>query len=164
MSRNNCRTFLGHRGIISTDLIGSLVQRVRDLIVSGPTYRRHRRGWEAREWVWVLPASLAYAPSLPEIACAASLAHHGLLGSISEVWLKDVNLTSVPAQHLASLASYVTKCVTIENVSGCDLVTILDSLNCQVLRSSILIITIKSYFQSVLISTSRFIAFWHLSS
>ena len=96
------------RGIINTDLIGSLAERVRGVIVSGP--------------------------SLPEITCAASLAHHGLLGSVSEVMLRDVDLSSVPTRHQASLASCVKTSVSIENVSGCDLVAILDSLNCQALR------------------------------
>ena len=64
---------------------------------------------------------------LPEITCAASLVHHKLLGSVEEMWLCDVDLTSVPAEHLASLVSSVTECVAIWNVSGCDLVTILDT-------------------------------------
>ena len=46
--------------------------------------------------------------NLPEITCAASLAHHGLLGSVEEMSLCDVDLTSVPAEHLASLFSSVT--------------------------------------------------------
>ena len=39
---------------------------------------------------------------------------------------EDVDLTSVPAEHLASLASCVTRRVIITDVSGCGLVTILD--------------------------------------
>ena len=70
---------------------------------------------------------------LPEIICAASLAHHRLLGSVKDMSLDDVDLTSVPAEHLASLASSVTGRVYIENVSGCDLVTILDSVKSRVL-------------------------------
>ena len=42
--------------------------------------------------------------------------------------LCHVDLTSVPAEHLASLASCVMWAVTIKNVSGGDLVTILDSV------------------------------------
>ena len=38
------------------------------------------------------------------------------------------DLTSVPAEHLASLTSSVTWHVGIDNVSVCDLVTILDSV------------------------------------
>ena len=68
------------------------------------------------------------------IPCAASLAYHGLLGSVKEMVLFDVELTSVPAEQLVSLASSVTDCVNIRNVSGCGLVTILDSLKIQVLR------------------------------
>ena len=61
------------------------------------------------------------------IPCAASLAQHGLLGSVKKgMTLLDVDLTSVPAEHLASLVSSVTGSVAIWNVSG--LVTILDSV------------------------------------
>merc|ERR1712137_1081359 len=42
--------------------------------------------------------------------------------------LIDVDLSSVPAEHLASLTSRVTGSAHICNVSGCDLVTILDSV------------------------------------
>ena len=70
------------------------------------------------------------------ITCAASLAHHGLLGSVKEMVLRNVDLTSVPAEHLASLVSSVTGRVTIENVSGCDLITILDSVKSRVLNIS----------------------------
>ena len=69
--------------------------------------------------------------NLPEITCAASLAHHGLLGSVEEMSLWDVDLTSVPAEHLASLFSSVTMGVDISNVSG--LVNILDSVKSKVL-------------------------------
>ena len=50
--------------------------------------------------------------------------------------LRDVNLTSVPAEHLASLASSVTGTVDITNVSGCNLVTILDSVKSRALSIS----------------------------
>ena len=64
----------------------------------------------------------------PEITTAASLAHHGMLGSVQSMRLSDVDLSSVPAEHLASLASCVTRSVSICNVSNCDLVSILDSV------------------------------------
>ena len=66
--------------------------------------------------------------NLPVITCAARLAHHGYLGSVNRMTLSNINLTSVPAEHLASLASSATGWVDIHNVSGCDLVTILDSV------------------------------------
>ena len=56
-----------------------------------------------KKWV-----SLFYTPSLLEIVTAASLAHHRLLGSVWRIVLHDVDLASVPAQHLAALASCVT--------------------------------------------------------
>ena len=69
-----------------------------------------------------------YPSSLPGITCAASLAHHRLLGLVRVMYLWDVDLTSVPAEHLASLASSVRRRVDIVNVRGCGLVTILDSV------------------------------------
>ena len=70
------------------------------------------------------------------ITRAASLAHQGLLGSVTSVSLCDVYPTSLPAEHLASLVSSVTRILLIENVSGCDLVNILDSVNCTELSIS----------------------------
>ena len=66
--------------------------------------------------------------NLPVIACAANMAHHGMLGPVQEMRLCEVDLTSVSAEGLASLASCVTDCVKIENVRGCGLVTFLDSV------------------------------------
>ena len=54
-----------------------------------------------------------YDISLPVITRAASLAHHGLLGSVRRLGLHDVDCTSVPAEHLASLVSSVRWSVTI---------------------------------------------------
>ena len=63
-----------------------------------------------------------------EVQCAASLAHKGLLGPVEDMML-CVDLTSVPAEHMASLVSSVTRCVRFDMVSGCDLVvTLLDSI------------------------------------
>ena len=59
-----------------------------------------------------------HTPLLPEIVTAASLAHHGMLGSVRLMVLQDVDLASVPAEHLASLASCVTECVAIVNVEN----------------------------------------------
>ena len=73
----------------------------------------------------------SYLPLVPEITTVANLAHHGLLGSVEDMWLCDVDMSSVPAEHLASLAACVTMDVGIYNVSNCDLVSILDSVNCK---------------------------------
>ena len=66
--------------------------------------------------------------NLPVIICAASLAHHRLLGSVKKMELANVDLSSVPAEQLASLASSVTESVEISNAIGCDWVTFLDSV------------------------------------
>ena len=65
---------------------------------------------------------------LAEITCAASLAHGGHLNYVRYLELWDVNLFSISAEHLASLVSSVTKLVSVKNVSGCCLVTMLDSV------------------------------------
>ena len=66
-----------------------------------------------------------HTPLLPEITTAAYLAHHGLLRSVEDMWLEDVDLASVPAEHLASLASIVTRTIDIDEVRNCDLSNLL---------------------------------------
>ena len=93
---------------------------------------------------------------LCNITRAASLAHHGLLGKLKmrKLYLED-DLSSVPVEHLKSLISIVATptsdfqghfllrsqreilILLIRNVSGCDLVTIFDSVNCDHLSSSL---------------------------
>ena len=67
---------------------------------------------------------------MSEVACVASLAHQGLVNSemAHQLDLRDLDLTSVPTKHLSSLFSIVRDEVHITNISGCDLVTILDSI------------------------------------
>ena len=74
--------------------------------------------------------------SFSKIVTAARLAHHGLHGSVYRVYLCDMDLASVPAEHLASLSSCVTRSVDITNVSNCDLTSILDSVKCDMLSIS----------------------------
>ena len=71
-------------------------------------------------------------PSLEEIPCAAILAHKGILVP-ETLELVNVNLASIPVHHLTALISSVTGEVHIHGVSGCDLVTILDSIRCRYL-------------------------------
>ena len=63
-----------------------------------------------------------------EIKCAAILAHKGLMVPVEDIRLCG-DLTSVP--HIASLVSCVKGRVSIKNIRGCDLKTILDSVKCQ---------------------------------
>ena len=95
------------RGILETEKIERVTERVRDTLEDD-----------------------AAINDIMELMCGASLAHHGLLGSLIDLTLRDIDLSPVPAQHLASLASCVTKWLHIENVSGCDLVSLLTSLKC----------------------------------
>ena len=68
-----------------------------------------------------------------DLMCSASLAHKGLLDSVRLMALRDLNLSSIPSKHLASLVSCVTRLLRIQNVTGCDLVSILSSLKCEML-------------------------------
>ena len=75
-------------------------------------------------------------PQLSEVTCAARLTHHGFLRSVNGLSLWNLDLSSVPTGHLASLFSCVTGGVYIAYVSGCDLSPILDSLKCKTLEIS----------------------------
>ena len=79
---------------------------------------------------------ILHSPSVPKIVTAASLVHHGMLDSVEVITLRDVDLASVPAEHLASLASCVTEGVIISNVSNCDLTSVLDTVTGPVLSIS----------------------------
>ena len=102
------------KGILDTGLIESLAERVKE--------RESVRELLEDEYC----SGCGSLPSI--ITYAASLAHHGLLGSVTVLHLCDDYPTSLPTEQLDSLVSSVTEWVDIENVSGCDLVTILDSV------------------------------------
>ena len=97
------------RDILETDKIQRLTQIVRDVIEGGNVGRR---------------------PCINVFMCGTSLAHHGLLGPVVGLSLTDVELSSVPTQHLVSLVSSVTSVIRIQNVSGCDLASILSNIKC----------------------------------
>ena len=66
---------------------------------------------------------------LPEIITAASLAYHGLLDFMDELCVEDVDLASVPAEHLMDLVE-LADIVHIINVSNYDLISVLANVNC----------------------------------
>ena len=74
--------------------------------------------------------------NLPGIICAASLAHHKLLGSVERIYLWNVDLTSVLDEHLAALVSCAVDDVFIKfiRIGVCGMVTILDSVRSEWLR------------------------------
>ena len=76
----------------------------------------------------ILSSSPTMWPNLNpgDTAAAASLAYHGLLWPFRALSLRRMDLSTVPAEHLASLVSCVTKRVVISEVSGCDMVSILN--------------------------------------
>ena len=94
------------RGILNTDKIKRLTERVRDVLEDDAINNNM------------------------ELMCGASLAHHGLLDSMDDLRLCHVDLSPVPAQQLASLV-LLTSDLVIQNVSGFDLVSLLSSLKCK---------------------------------
>ena len=59
-----------------------------------------------------------YIPRLPEITTAASLAHYGFLRPVKWMGLWDVDLASIPAELMASLAACVTDRVVVYHCEG----------------------------------------------
>ena len=80
---------------------------------------------------------IEYFDKSEDVAKAACLAYHGLLpGPGWRLRLYNVNLSSVPTEHLTSLVSYFSHSVQIYNVDGCDLTPILDSVKSEKLHIS----------------------------
>ena len=70
------------------------------------------------------------------IAEAASLVYHGILGSVRGLTLKEVNLPSIPVEHLVSLVASVKEMVKIEDCYVSKLTglsPILDNVQCECL-------------------------------
>ena len=93
--------------------------------------RRVSRTWDERikiklravnpseEWGRIIGSRIKRrftSASQAEIARAASMAHLGHLGTMKNMFLYDVDLSSIPAGHLSSLASCVTGRVHISRV------------------------------------------------
>ena len=72
-----------------------------------------------------------YPPGLNCITSVAFLVHLYQF-KMGIIQLVDVNLSKVPTQHLVSLVSRVTN-LWITDVTGCDLVALLESANCRIL-------------------------------
>ena len=74
-----------------------------------------REEWEENE-----EAESEPFPPLPKIATTASLAHHGMFGSVELEFmdLKDVDLASVHVEHLASLFSCVTVTYSVSIINA----------------------------------------------
>ena len=104
--------WLEAQGILSTEKIREVTERL------------------SRELDYNVSANYVGNSMIEELTCSASLAEQGLLGSMSSLALKDVDLSSIPTNHMSSLVASVTTFILIENVSGCDLVNLLTSLKC----------------------------------
>ena len=77
-------------------------------------------------------SSLRSFPEDQKVTCAASLAHQGFIKTIQSLKLgRRIDLSTIPANHLASLVSCVNWSVEIRSdVSGFDVVCFIDSLRC----------------------------------
>ena len=84
------------RGILTLEVFDSLAERIRNEIMKSCLN------------ILTVPQANCSLP-LPVITCAASLAHHRLLGCVKDLWLFNIDLTSVSAEHLTSLVSIVTQ-------------------------------------------------------
>ena len=75
-------SILEAKAILDTDKIQRLTERVRNVITGNND---------------------PICDSMSELICGASLAHHGLLGSVEGSSLWEVDLSPVPAEHLPGL-------------------------------------------------------------
>ena len=95
-------------GILDKEVVRRVVKRVRK-------EAKDRYGWNGLEC----------------ITCVAALTHHHhILCKIDSIVVIDVDLSTVPTSHLMSLVSSVTDTLLVEDVTGCDLVTLLDLVQC----------------------------------
>ena len=67
--------------------------------------------------------------SLELFLTAARLAHYGQI-EFDHLILQDLDLSTVPREHLCSLASSVKDMFDIQGIRGCDLIKIIDSTKC----------------------------------
>ena len=88
-------------------MIETLAQRVKDVLMDGDNNL-----------------------TLEDVTLIASMAHHGLLGFLDSIVLKDLDLSTVPSDQLAPLFSNVTRRVDFCNISGCG--QFMDFLKCDV--------------------------------
>ena len=105
--------WLEAKGILSTEKIKEVTERL------------------SRALDYSVSGNYVENSTIEELTCSASLAEQGLLGFMSSLALRDVDLSPVPANHMSSLAASVTTLIRIENVSGCDLINLLTSLKCK---------------------------------
>ena len=118
-------SILETRSILDTKLVENRASDIRN----GLQYSRIIMGIEG---IGMLEKELRDDIVRSYVPCAASFAHHGLLKYPGNgILLRDINLSSVPAEHMASLVSIARTYVSIRNVSGCSLVPILDNVKCQ---------------------------------
>ena len=95
------------RGILQFDMVETLAQRVRDVLMDGDNNL-----------------------TLEDLTLVASMAEHGLLGFLDSMVLKDLDLSTIPTDQLAPLFSSVTRRVDFWNISGCG--PFMDILKCDV--------------------------------
>ena len=109
--------WLEARGILATEKIQRFTAKVQDVFKDA--YHHEEENFEHN------------IEGRRVLMCATSLAHHGLLGSVENMDLCNLDLSPVPTKHMASLTSCVTLLLSIDKVHNCDLVSILTSLKCE---------------------------------
>ena len=89
---------------------------------------------KVRTFTEILVEKIGPVPPRWQIITYASLAHHGLLGSMDKLCLDTVDLATIPADLLASLISCSREEVRIRDVKNCDMISLLDSVQCEQLK------------------------------
>ena len=75
------------------------------------------------------PGNMINGLTLELVRAAARLAHFGQIG-FDHLILRHHDLSTIPGEHLCSLASSVRNIFDIMGVKGCDLVKMIDSVKC----------------------------------
>ena len=109
--------FLENSGHLPQQILTSLAARITEHW--NPTTESEMESW-----------SSVAIPSLPQLACAGALASQGYISRVKVLTLLNVNISSVPAEDMASLVRCVSNRVRICSVRG-DLTPVLSSVNCK---------------------------------
>ena len=107
--------------------LDNLVRETKKML-KGKFKLTHTGLWDA--YSSILETKTGTETEIVIVADAASFAHHGMLGKIDNLDLRNLDLSSIPADRLASLAACVRFCLDICNVTNTDLSPILDNVQC----------------------------------
>ena len=57
-------------------------------------------------------------PTISVVSCAASFCFHGYFTKLDNMTLKEVDVSSIPPDHLSALSSSITQTLYIDNMEG----------------------------------------------